>query len=106
MLILSQEALKTLASSVVMGASPVRATKTLVVARKQGESNFVCTCLRAQSMMELNQKHTKHSQKMLDKGIYTGEKYQCKNLVVIMKEGRGRLLKLRGHILGTYSIYI
>ena len=73
--ILIQEAPITLASSVVMGAFPVRATKTLAVARKQGKSNFVCTCLRAQSMTELNQKLTKHSQKMLDKGRGGGNTY-------------------------------
>ena len=42
-------------------------------------------------MTELNQKLTKHSQKTLDTGVYTGEKYLCKNLEV--KEGGGRLLE-------------
>ena len=63
-LILSREASKQLASSVVTGDNmckltfPVRATKTLALASKQSYSNFVCTCLGTQSMMKLNQKFT------------------------------------------------
>ena len=48
---------------------PVQATKTLVVGRKQGDSNFVHTCLRTQLMMELNQKLTK---KMFNAGCLRG----------------------------------
>ena len=51
----------------------VRATKILPVARKQGDSNFVCTCLRTRLTTELNQKLTKHSQKTLDTGHTRGE---------------------------------
>ena len=92
-LILSKGAPKTLASSVVMGVFPVRATKTLAVARKQAESNFVCMCLRAQSMTELNQKLTKHSQKMLD----MGHLHRGKILGGDHRRG-GRAFAQRGHI--------
>ena len=50
------------------GGIPSASNKNLGGGQEQGENNFVCMCLRAQSMMELNQKLTKHSQKMLDKG--------------------------------------
>ena len=58
----SQESSKQLASWVVMGttlhkfAFPVWATKSLVVASKQGYSIFVCACLQTQLTTELNQK--------------------------------------------------
>ena len=52
--------------------------------------------------MELDQKLTKHSQKMLDAGrLHEEKKYLCKNLGV--KEGGGRLLE--GDVFsGAYSI--
>ena len=70
----------------------------LAVAKKQGDSNFVHTCLRTQSTMEL-QKLTKRSQKTLDMGrLHMGEKYLCKNLGV--KEGGGSLFE-GGRIFGS-----
>ena len=53
-------------------AFPVQATKALAVARKKGDSNFVHTCLQTQSTTKLNQKLTKHSQKMLNTGHLHG----------------------------------
>ena len=54
-----------------------------------------------QSTTELNRKLTKHSQNTLNMGVYTGEKYLCKNLGV--KERGGHLLK-GGVFSGTYHI--
>ena len=54
-------------------AFSVRATKIIPVARKQGDSNFVCTYLRTRLTTELNQKLTKHSQKTFDTGHTRGE---------------------------------
>ena len=71
-LILSQEAPKQ--TCIIWGttprklAFPVRATKTLAVARKGSDSNFVRTCLRTQSTTKLNQKLTK---KTLDTRAFT-----------------------------------
>ena len=52
-------------------------------------------------MMELTQKLTKHSQKILNTGRLHGGKYLYKNLGV--KEGGGRLLK-GGVFSGAYGI--
>ena len=86
-----------------MIAFPVRAAKALAVARKRGDSNFVRTCLQTISMMELNQKLTKHSQKMLNTGrLHRGNiAYLCKNLG--FKEGGGCLLE-GGVFSGIYGI--
>ena len=73
------------------------------MARKQGDSNFVRTCLRTQSTTELNQKLTKHSQKTLDTGRLHEGKYLCKNLGV--KEGGGRSLE-GGVFWGAYGTYL
>ena len=90
----------------------MRAAKTLAVARKQGDSNVVRTCLRTQLTTELNQKLTKHSLKTLDTGHLHWEKYLCKNSGVKgkkylcknlgVKEGGGHLLE-RGVFSGTYG---
>ena len=102
----------------------MRAVKTLAVARKQGDSNVVRTCLRTQLTTELNQKLTKHSLKTLDTGHLHWEKYLCKNSGVKgkkylcknsgvkgkkylcknlgVKEGGGHLLE-GGVFLGTYG---
>ena len=60
-------------------------------------------CLRTQSSTKLiYQKLTKSIiRRRLIQGVYTREKYLCKNLWV--KEGGGRLLK-GGVFSGTYSI--
>ena len=95
--ILSQEAPKQLAASVYYKwgttphklAFPVQATKTLVMGRKRGDSNFVQMCSRNQSTTELNQKLTKHSQKMLDMGRLHGGKVPMWGL----KRGEGVCLK-------------
>lgn len=61
-IILSQEALKQLALSVVTGMTQcefiLQATITLIMANEQGYSNFVCMCLQTHSTTELNQKLT------------------------------------------------
>ena len=77
---------------------PVRAAKTLAVAGKRGDSNFVCTCLQAQSMTELNQKLTKHSQEMFNTGCLHGGKIPMQELG---GERGGRAFAQRGHIFGN-----
>ena len=61
-IILSQEAWKQLALSVVTGMTQcefiLQATITLMTANEQGYSNFVCMCLQTHSTTELNQKLT------------------------------------------------
>ena len=101
--ILSREASKQFAPSVVTGGDPaflVKETKTLVVASEQGYSNFVRTCLRTQSMTGLNQKLTKSMPRRCSMlGDYMREKYLYKNLGV--KE-RGRVF---AHIFGNLLYY-
>ena len=80
---------------------PMRTTKTLAVANKQGYSKLLYTCLRTQLTNELNQKLTKAFPEDARYGTFTrGEKHLRKNLGV--KEGGGRLLK-GGVFSGTYG---
>ena len=56
----------------IVSSFPVWATKTLAVARKQGDSNFVGTCLGTQLTTELNQNSLSIPRRRSIWGVYTG----------------------------------
>ena len=53
---------------------PSASNKTLALARKRGNGNFLCMCSRTQSTTEPTKSSLKHSQKTLDTGHLHGGK--------------------------------